>query len=339
MMENTSCFITCYFQNILAKLSINKLVTILGIIVVMQFMQLEVESTSVLKRPDGSPADPVRMESSTAAIRYRSFEDAPGYIPPEDFIDPDSTTGETNRVAPTFDESTQKNVTTQLGQTAYLHCIVNNLGDKTVSWIRRKDFHVLTVGMDTYTSDERFQALHVHNSNDWTLQIKFTQLKDEGPYECQVSSDPKISFFVNLTVFVAKAVIEGAPDIYVKSGSSINLTCVITQSPVPPVFVFWYHDDRMINYDSSRGQITVNKAGVDTALSKLFIKDVQPSDSGNYTCCPSNAEATSITVHVLNGEKPAAMQHDANPGYSLSCPSQPHRILQWLIVLLWFILR
>ncbi|KFM82143.1 hypothetical protein X975_04036, partial [Stegodyphus mimosarum] len=95
----------------------------------------------------------------------------------------------------------------------------------------------------------------------------------------------------------------------------------------------------MINYDSSRGQIAVQKAGGDTALSKLFIKDVQPSDSGNYTCCPSNAEATSITVHVLNGEKPAAMQHDANPGHSLSCPFQPHRMIYWFVTLLWFIVR
>lgn len=108
-------------------------------------------------------------------------------------------------------------------------------------------------------------------------------------------------YFFYLPLLVAKAVIEGAPDIYVKSGSSINLTCVITQSPIPPVFVFWYHDDRMINYDSSRGQIAIQKAVGDTALSKLFIKDVQPADSGNYTCCPSNAEATSITLHVLNG--------------------------------------
>ncbi|GFX92266.1 ig-like domain-containing protein [Trichonephila clavipes] len=71
-----------------------------------------------------------------------------------------------------------------------------------VSWIRRTDFHVLTVGIETYTSDERFEALHLQKSNDWTLQIKYTQLRDSGTYECQVSSDPKISFFVNLTIVV-----------------------------------------------------------------------------------------------------------------------------------------
>ncbi|OQR67032.1 kin of IRRE protein 3-like [Tropilaelaps mercedesae] len=67
--------------------------------------------------------------------------------------------------------------------------------------MRRKDGHVLTVGMDTFTADDRFQTMHV-DSHDWALQIKYVQMSDAGVYECQVSSDPKISYFVNLTVLV-----------------------------------------------------------------------------------------------------------------------------------------
>ncbi|KFM78383.1 Hemicentin-2, partial [Stegodyphus mimosarum] len=152
----------------------------------------------------------------------------------------------------------------------------------------------------------------MERSDDWILQIKLAQLADEGLYECQVNTHPLISFFVNLTVLVPKASIREAPDLYVKTGSAINLTCVISQSPEPPVFVFWYINQRMINYDSTRGDITLQKAGKDTAISRLFIKNAQPADSGNYTCGPSNAGATSISVHVLNGEKRAAMQHDLN---------------------------
>lgn len=33
-----------------------------------------------------------------------------------------------------------------------------------VSWIRRKDYHLLTVGLTTYSSDERFSATHLKNS-------------------------------------------------------------------------------------------------------------------------------------------------------------------------------
>lgn len=219
----------------------------------------------------------------------------------------------TSRLFPSFDNTTSRNVTSQLGQTAYLHCIVNNLGDKTVLWIRRRDYNVLTVGLDTYTADDRFQAVHLERSSDWALQVKYVQLSDQGLYECQVSSDPKISYFVNLTVLVAKAVVEGGPDLFIRTGSSINLTCEISRSPEPPHFVFWYHNDRMINYVSAKGEIRLHKGGPDSTVSRLYIRKAVSLDSGNYTCDPANAEPVSISVHVVNGEKPAAMQHDGKP--------------------------
>lgn len=45
---------------------------------------------------------------------------------------------------------------------------------------------VKPVGKFTYTSDQRFQAVHMDNSDDWTLQIRYPQRKDAGIYECQV---------------------------------------------------------------------------------------------------------------------------------------------------------
>ncbi|XP_022252827.1 zwei Ig domain protein zig-8-like, partial [Limulus polyphemus] len=191
-----------------------------------------------------------------------------------------------------------------------------------VSWIRRKDFHVLTVGSDTYITDDRFQAVLTQSAKDWMLQIKFVELSDAGLYECQVSSDPKISHFYNLNVLVAEATIEGESIRYVKTKSSINLTCVISNSPAAPVFVFWYHNQRMINYDSARGKISVEKGNEDTAISTLYIKDAELADSGNYTCGPSNAGPTSVYVHVLNGEKSAAMQHESSSSIASSSVSR-----------------
>ncbi|XP_030246578.1 uncharacterized protein LOC115565513 [Drosophila navojoa] len=46
-----------------------------------------------------------------------------------------------------------------------------------------------------------------------------------------------------------------------------------------------------------------------SSMSVLTIKTVTFHHAGNYTCAPSNARPASITVHVLRGEKPAAMQH------------------------------
>lgn len=56
-----------------------------------------------------------------------------------------------------------------------------------VSWVRRRDWHILTSGVLTYTNDERFQVAHTEGSDDWTLQIKYVQKRDNGTYECQVS--------------------------------------------------------------------------------------------------------------------------------------------------------
>ncbi|KAK6623993.1 hypothetical protein RUM44_010851 [Polyplax serrata] len=86
---------------------------------------------------------------------------------------------------PSFDNNTISNITVQLGGTAFLHCRVRNLGERTISWVRRRDWHILTSGMFTYTNDERFQVLHGEGSDDWTLQIKYVQKRDNGTYECQ----------------------------------------------------------------------------------------------------------------------------------------------------------
>lgn len=40
----------------------------------------------------------------------------------------------------------------------------------------------------------------------------------------------------------------------------------------------------------------------DSTTSFLLVQEAKPSDSGRYTCNPSNAQPKSITVHVLNGE-------------------------------------
>uniref|UniRef100_T1J778 Ig-like domain-containing protein n=1 Tax=Strigamia maritima TaxID=126957 RepID=T1J778_STRMM len=113
-----------------------------------------------------------------------------------------------------------------------------------------------------------------------------------------------------MNAHVPMASILGPSELYMKSGSTINLTCTITQSPEPPAYVFWYHYNRMINYDTKRGGITVKTVVAEVTISTLLIANAQYSDSGNYTCSPSSTEPISIAVHVLNGDKSAAMQHE-----------------------------
>lgn len=69
-----------------------------------------------------------------------------------------------------------------------------------VSWVRHHDIHLLTVGRYTYTSDQRFVASHSPQTEDWTLQVRYPQLRDSGIYECQVSTTPPIGHSMYLSV-------------------------------------------------------------------------------------------------------------------------------------------
>nr|XP_024215459.1 zwei Ig domain protein zig-8 [Halyomorpha halys] len=101
---------------------------------------------------------------------------------------------------PSFDTTVANNITGLVGKTAHLNCRVKNLGNKTVSWVRHRDIHLLTVGRYTYTSDQRFEAIHLPHTEDWSLRIRYPQRKDSGIYECQISTTPPIGHPVYLTV-------------------------------------------------------------------------------------------------------------------------------------------
>ena len=76
-----------------------------------------------------------------------------------------------------------------------------------VSWIRRRDWHILSSGNTAFTKDARFQLHHIHNSQEWTLMVKYLQVRDEGTYVCQVSQNYKTLFVTHLTLgFVLRPV-------------------------------------------------------------------------------------------------------------------------------------
>ena len=57
-----------------------------------------------------------------------------------------------------------------------------------VSWVRLRDINLLAINEVTNTKDKRIKAIHVPESDRWSLRIQDTQLSDDGPYECQVTS-------------------------------------------------------------------------------------------------------------------------------------------------------
>ncbi|XP_063879308.1 palladin-like isoform X2 [Scylla paramamosain] len=200
------------------------------------------------------------------------------------------------------------NLTALVGQKVVLTCVVKNLGKHVVSWIRRRDLHVLTVGVYTFTNDDRFQALHAEESDQWSLVINPVTLRDAGVYECQASVKDKKYLLYNLAVEVQQARIEGPTEVYVQKGSTIRLTCRVNTHSDHVGGVTWFRDAHALDYDSPRGGVSVEIEKTPSyTTSKLFITRATKEDVGNYTCMPHFADSASVQVHVVNGEEPAAV--------------------------------
>ncbi|XP_043663819.1 protein amalgam-like isoform X2 [Vespula pensylvanica] len=242
---------------------------------------------------------------------------------------------------PQFDDIAPKNITAIVGQTAELNCYVKRPGDRVVSWIRKKDLHILTSSIHTYTGDARFSVKHPESSDEWTLKIEYVQPRDAGIYECQVNTEPKMNLAFTLRVeesapvpattapnsirrtfnSAAQAKIMGQEDVYVKKGSTISLMCTVNVQSTPPSSVSWHHGGAVVDFDSPRGGVSLETEKTESGTtSRLLVTQARLSDSGNYTCIPSNANPASVMVHVLNGEHPAAMQHGGSCGVFCTVP-------------------
>ncbi|XP_048267423.1 zwei Ig domain protein zig-8-like isoform X5 [Bombus affinis] len=216
---------------------------------------------------------------------------------------------------PDFDDIAPRNVTAIVGQTAELNCFVKHPGDRVVSWIRKRDLHILTSSIYAYTGDERFSVKHPETSDEWTLKIDYVQQRDAGVYECQVNTEPKLNLAFVLRVEAAQAKILGPEEVYVKKGSTISLTCTVNVQSTPPSSVSWHHGGAVVDFDSPRGGVSLETEKTESGTtSRLLVTQARLTDSGNYTCIPSNANPASVMVHVLNGEHPAAMQHGGSCG-------------------------
>uniref|UniRef100_A0A182XKS4 Ig-like domain-containing protein n=1 Tax=Anopheles quadriannulatus TaxID=34691 RepID=A0A182XKS4_ANOQN len=178
---------------------------------------------------------------------------------------------------PYFDISASRNVTALVGNTAYLNCRVRNLGNRTVL---------------------------------------YPQQRDSGVYECQISTTPPVGYSMMLSVVEPITTIIGGPDLYIDTGSTVNLTCIVRHLPEPPPLIQWTHNEQEINYDSPRGGVSVITEKGDITTSYLLIQRARSTDSGKYTCLPSTANPMTVHVHVLNGEHPAAIQGSKGLGSS-----------------------
>ncbi|XP_022687091.1 uncharacterized protein LOC111259386 isoform X4 [Varroa jacobsoni] len=206
---------------------------------------------------------------------------------------------------------------------------------------------------------------------DWMLQIRGVAESDAGEYECNVNTQhPIISLNVTLSVLAPHASIVESPELYVNRGSTIKLTCIIHDCPQPLTHIFWYHQDKVINYER-HANITIERAtpssnevsgwsasagswnssgvpqrgSVSTQVSRLLIPAASAEHSGRYTCAPIHSNAVVVHVHVLHAEEHLARKsHEASSAGSTGSPADRpwslsiHASLSLLALELFFLL-
>ncbi|KAK4300763.1 hypothetical protein Pmani_027057 [Petrolisthes manimaculis] len=123
---------------------------------------------------------------------------------------------------------------------------------------------------------------------------------------------------------------------FYKTASTIQLKCTISQMPQAQTFILWRHGDHMLNYDTSRGGISVKTdMSSSVIVSILFIANATPADSGNYTCSLGDVATGSVLVHVLNGSTlpdwsslTVCLTHLSHQLSTSLCPHQESRVPQ-----------
>ncbi|XP_042224078.1 uncharacterized protein LOC121867968 [Homarus americanus] len=268
----------------------------------LAYMNTHVQKPKALAYTSSHVQEPKALAYTSSHVQN---SEALRYMEPLQLHEPDK---------PYFDYHESANVTALLGKTAVLNCRVKNIGNKTVSWVRHRDIHLLTVGRFTYTSDQRFSARHSAGSEDWLLMVHYLQERDAGPYECQISTTPPMSHLIHLAVVEPETVIQGGPDVYINTGSRLALTCSVKYSPEPPAFIFWYHDDKLVSYERRPGDVVVSTETGSVTTSRLLVQFAEPRHTGLYTCSPANSKPQSVNVHVIAGDQPAAIVHENNSG-------------------------
>lgn len=145
-------------------------------------------------------------------------------------------------VLPEFAEPVP-NVSAIVGRTVKLPCVVNNLGQYRVAWLRVESKTILTIHRSVITQNYR---VHLSPSDrTWLLVIDSVHEADRGGYMCQVNTVPMRSQVGYLDVLVPPDIVgsESSSDMLVREGSNVTLVCRAKGYPAPRIT--WRREDGM----------------------------------------------------------------------------------------------
>nr|XP_034173653.1 uncharacterized protein LOC117601239 [Osmia lignaria]XP_034173654.1 uncharacterized protein LOC117601239 [Osmia lignaria]XP_034173655.1 uncharacterized protein LOC117601239 [Osmia lignaria]XP_034173656.1 uncharacterized protein LOC117601239 [Osmia lignaria]XP_034173657.1 uncharacterized protein LOC117601239 [Osmia lignaria]XP_034173658.1 uncharacterized protein LOC117601239 [Osmia lignaria] len=243
-------------------------------------------------------------------------------LPGKKFVLPsvDSAFG---KFGPYFEDGDQDmNITARIGSKMLLDCKIGMLGDKEVTWLQQhsKDsLRLLTVGKKPYSADQRI-TLNFRYPSNWRLQILYATPRDSGLYKCQVATHPPLVKKINVVVTAPELTITDdsgrvvPKERHLKAGSALKLRCE-ARDVIESLneAVVWTRGDETLTEDVSENRTTETSSGKEVLVivSTLIVERATPRHAGNYSCVVPGKAKTTIAVHVLNGELPAAV-HDGN---------------------------
>ncbi|XP_017882277.1 neurotrimin-like isoform X2 [Ceratina calcarata] len=194
-----------------------------------------------------------------------------------------------NSDSPRFAEEIQ-NVTVSKGRNAMLACIVDNLRNYKVAWVRVDTQTILSIHHTVITQNPRI-SLTYNDHRTWYLHIQKVEETDRGWYMCQVNTDPMRSRQGYVQVVVPPSIItkETSTDMVVREGSNVTLTCKATGYPEP--YVMWRREDgKKINYNGESVDFVDGEV--------LHIIKISRLHMGTYMCIASNDVPPRVSQHI-----------------------------------------
>ncbi|XP_032777657.2 uncharacterized protein LOC116916514 isoform X1 [Daphnia magna] len=248
------------------------------------------------------------------------------------FVDQDGIDGCNHDHGPAPSFSAPENGSTVKGHhgaPAQLHCTVQELHHRAVSWMKKTEdnLQLLTVGESSHTADPRISPDFTY-PHLWQLKFNPAMINDSGTYLCHISTDPPLIRHIRLEISVPEPIVEIVDSLtdaalssdrvlYYRIGSSLELRCRVKRYWIKPTRFHWLKSGNPVSDELWRGGISIyteiTKPG--QLENKLSIANATINDGGNYTCS-LDSFSVSIVVHFLKEEKQAASQHASNGGHS-----------------------
>ncbi|XP_050746331.1 protein amalgam [Drosophila biarmipes] len=200
---------------------------------------------------------------------------------------------ESDEISPSF-LAKLNNITIPIGRDISFTCVVDNLGQYRVAWIKSDSKAILGIHTHMVSLNPRFSVTH-NGHNTWKLHISRVQLNDSGSYMCQVNTDPMKSLSGYLDVVVPPDILnqpEHNPQEGVSTeGGSVSLVCSATGVPKPRVQ--WRREagkEIILRAESRDKQVLKSVEG-----ERLVLTNVHRTDMGGYNCIASNGIPPSVS--------------------------------------------